>query len=104
MTKVNARQKIKLDCERHNKLAFELHLFKVVKKMCHHLGMNLDDWEIDETLYRAIKTHKKFESLVAISSSYDKLYDVATTLKVVLDPKFKWLHRINENQNNKQTK
>jgi HD-like signal output (HDOD) protein len=102
--RISSKKKIEINCQKHNKRAYELHLTKLIKRICSSLGLVYAEWDIDSHLYKAIKTHGKFETIVALFESYDKLYDVATELNVDLDTKFKWLHRINRNKNNKPNK
>ena len=70
-------------------------LLELLKKICALVGLNLEDWDLDKELYRAL-VGKNLEKTLPFWEEYDKVYLSAETLGIHVNTDFYWFYKINE--------
>jgi hypothetical protein len=79
-----------------NKRIIENELHKKLDIMCQIIGIHLSEWDLDDTLYYALRLSPNLNKIERWCNEYDALIDVAQLLQLKLEPKYYWFTKINK--------
>lgn len=82
----------------------ELHIFNILKSICKTLKIPIEEWTVDKNLLIAILKNIDSADNECMTKCmlYDNSYRLAKSLKIKIDPKYRWFLNIKEHikQNN----
>jgi hypothetical protein len=92
-----------MESKHKNRDVVEEHLQQILQEMCECVGVDINQWNIDKQLFKAIvNSDTACENFSKLSSAYDTCYFLAKKLNIKVNPRYYWFANIcsPENKNN----
>lgn len=85
----------------NNKAILEKILMKKLSLIAKAVGLNLPEWDIDKSLYLAIRKSNKLTSAAITCIEYSAIIEAATLMKLKINPNFYWFNNLEQFNNTK---
>ena len=81
-----------------SKIIAEKYLDNLLEELCEKVNLKIADWDLDKNLLKAVITSPKAKTVDCLNlfASYDECYKLLKSLKIKIDPRYRWFTQITE--------
>jgi REP element-mobilizing transposase RayT len=81
-----------------SKIIAEKYLDNLLEQICEKVNLKIADWDLDKNLLKALISSPKTKTVACLNllASYDECYRLLKSLKIKIDPRYRWFTQITE--------